>query len=164
MNRMKKMLKAHEKAYFTVEAALILPMVMLFTAVMIFMAFYSHDRCIMEQSAYEAALYGAQNCIKDAREAQREAQLAAGKLTADRLFALKDFTYEVSVTADAVAVAYHGKINMPFIVWLGDFVDDLDFSIDASKEAKRIRQVQEIRFFRTINGKGLAKHEERTAK
>ncbi len=159
MSCIEKLLKRREKAYFTVEAALVLPMVILFTTVMIFMAFYVHDRCIMEQSAYEAALRGTGNNIKDAQEAYKEAQLAAGRLTDERLFAIKNFTYSVAVTADIVRVAYHCEINMPLLSWLGEYVDALNFSIDAAGEAKRLRQVQEIRFFRTINGKGLTGNE-----
>ena len=45
-------LRDTEKGYFTVEAALVFPMALLFTAMMIFLAFYSYDRCILEQSAY----------------------------------------------------------------------------------------------------------------
>lgn len=152
---MRKYLKTRESAYFTVEAALILPIVLLFMTVMIFMAFYSYDRCIIEQSAYEAALRGAGAGIEDAQEAYNTAMLAAGRLTDERLFAITDFAYDVSVTADSVTVTYGGRINMPFLAWLGEYTDDLDFSISASGEAKRIRQAQEIRFFRTVNGKGL---------
>ena len=47
------MKKQYEAAYFTVEASLILPAVMLFTVMMIFLGFYSYDRCVMEHSAYE---------------------------------------------------------------------------------------------------------------
>ena len=43
--------KKYEDAYFTVEAALLIPMVMLFTVMMIFLSFYSYDRCILERSA-----------------------------------------------------------------------------------------------------------------
>lgn len=155
MKHITETLRTKEKAYFTVEAALIFPIVILCIIIMIFMAFYSYDRCVAEQSAYEAALCGAGGCIKDAQEAYSNAQLAAGELIEERLFALKDFTYEVSVTADKVTVAYHCKINMPFPTWLEKLADGSDFSINASGEAERIRQAQEIRFFRTVNGKGL---------
>ena len=59
-------LRDTEKGYFTVEAALVFPMALLFTAMMIFLAFYSYDRCILEQSAYEAALRGTGNHIRSA--------------------------------------------------------------------------------------------------
>jgi len=48
---------------------LILPMVMLFTVMMIFLAFYSYDRCILEHSAYEAALRWTSSHFKTAGEA-----------------------------------------------------------------------------------------------
>ncbi len=155
MKHIRKKLETKENAYFTVEAALILPIAMLFMTVMIFMAFYSYDRCIIEQSAYEAALRGAKGSIEDAQEAYNIALLAAKRLTEDGLFAIKDLAYDAEVTADSVIVTYSGAVNMPFLAWLGEYIDDLDFSISASGEAKRIRQAQEIRLFRIVNGKGL---------
>lgn len=148
-------IKKRESAYFTVEAALILPMVILFTTVMIFMAFYSYDRCVIEQSAYEAALRGTSNHFDSAQEAYEAAEMAAGRLVDQRLFAVNDLTHSVSVTADSVIVSYSCKVNMPLIAWLSEFTDDLDFSFSVVREAKRNKQTQSIRMFRTLNGKGL---------
>ena len=144
-----------ESAYFTVEAAFILPMAILFTTVMIFMAFYSYDRCIIEQIAYEAAMRGTSNHFDNAQEAYEAANRAAARLTDGNLFALNHLTHSVSVTADSVVVSYDCKINMPLITWLGEYTDDLDFSFKVVREAKRIKQTQSIRMFRTIKGKGL---------
>ena len=80
-------LRDTEKGYFTVEAALVFPMALLFTAMMIFLAFYSYDRCILEQSAYEAALRGTGNHIRSAQEAYNQAYEAAARLTEEKLFA-----------------------------------------------------------------------------
>lgn len=145
-------------AYFTVEASLILPMVLLFTVMMIFLAFYSYDRCILEQSAYEAALRGTSSHFDSANEAYEEAAIAAGRLIEDKLFALHDLKYSVSVTSDSVIVSYSCEVNMPFISWLGEYINDLDFSINISREAKRSKQTKTIRGCRIANNlieKGL---------
>ena len=44
---------------------MILPVAMLFTVMMIFLAFYSYDRCVMEHSAYEAAMRGDEQSFQD---------------------------------------------------------------------------------------------------
>ena len=49
------MIKRRMGGYFTVEAALILPMVILFMTTMLFVGFYVYDRCMLEHCAYEAA-------------------------------------------------------------------------------------------------------------
>ena len=94
------MKKQYEAAYFTVEASLILPAVMLFTVMMIFLGFYSYDRCVMEHSAYEAALRGTNSHYKTAQEAEAAARTAASRLVEDKLFAMHDFQYDVAVDAD----------------------------------------------------------------
>ena len=52
------MIKRRTGGYFTVEAALILPMVILFMTTMLFVGFYVYDRCMLEHCAYEAAVRG----------------------------------------------------------------------------------------------------------
>ncbi len=140
-----------EAAYFTVEAALILPIVMLFTVVMIFLAIYSYDRCVMEHCAYEASLRGAGSYISSATEAETVARTAARRLVEERLFALRNFSYEVSVDSKQVTVTYNSEINMPFITWLGEYVSDIDMTIKVTKSAKRLNSTRTIRSFMLIN-------------
>lgn len=144
--------KQYEAAYFTVEAALILPVVMLFTVMMIFLAFYSYDRCVMEHSAYEAALRGTRSHFRTAGEAESAAGAAADRLIRERLFALNDFSYDVSVDAGSVTVTYHGIVNMPFVTWLGEYVSGMDMKLDVSRSARRLRPARTIRDCRILNG------------
>ncbi|MCM1183080.1 MAG: pilus assembly protein [Roseburia sp.] len=139
-------------AYLTVEAALLLPMALLFIVLMIFLAFYSYDRCILEQSAYEAALRGTGSGIDSAEAAYDASAEAAMQLVRDRLFAVREVEYQVSVTPDAVIVTYRCEVNVPLIAWLGKYVEALDFSFEAHGEARRIRPVRTIRGCRIING------------
>ena len=144
-------IKKQEDGYFTVEAALIFPMALLFTVMMIFLAFYSYDRCILEQSAYEAAFRGTGNHIKSAQEAYKEAYRAADTLVDGKLFALHDFSYDVSVSADFVTVNYHCVGNMPLMGWLCEYVSGVNLTLDISAEARRHRPTRTVREFRVIN-------------
>lgn len=144
-------LRKTEEGYFTVEAALIFPMVLLFTVMMIFLAFYSYDRCILEQSAYEAALRGTGNHIKSAQEAYAEAYAAAGILVEEKLFAMHDFSYDVSVSADFVTVNYRCVVNMPLMSWLCEYVSGIDLTLDISSKARRCRQTRTVRSCRVVN-------------
>jgi hypothetical protein len=146
--------KKYEPAYFTLEASLIFPMVLLFTSMMIFLAFYSYDRCIMQLSAYEAALRGASNHYESASEAESVAQSAAAVLINDKLFAMKDFKYSVEVDASKVTVNYHCIVNMPFKSWLGGYTggfSDKLMTIDVSASASRLHQARTIRQCRVLN-------------
>lgn len=144
-------MRKRENGYFTVEASIIFPLVLLFTVMMIFLAFYSYNRCVLEQSAYEAALRGTGNHIKSAQEAYSEAYEAAGRLVDEKLFAIHDFEYDVSVSADFVTVHYHCAANMPLMGWLCEYVPGIDLALDISSEARRCRQTRTIRSCRVIN-------------
>lgn len=143
--------RERESGYFTVEAALIFPMALLFTVMMIFLAFYSYDRCFLEQSAYEAALRGTGNHIKSAQEAYLQAYEAAGRLTEERLFAVHDFEYEASVSAGLVTVNYHCVVNMPLMGWLCEYISGIDLTLDISSEAGSCKQTRIIRSCRVVN-------------
>lgn len=144
-------MRKRENGYFTVEASLIFPMVLLFTVMIIFLAFFSYDRCVLEQSAYEAALRGTGNHIKSAQEAYSEAYEAASRLVDDKLIAIHDFTYDVSVSADFVSVHYHCVGNIPLMGWLCEYVSGVDLTLDISGEARRCRQTKMIRSCRAIH-------------
>ena len=143
--------KRYEPAYFTVEASLILPLVMLFTTMMVFLAFYSYDRCVLEHSAYEAAVRGTANHIQTAQEAEAEVRIAAGRLIEGKLFAFKDFNYDISVDADKITVTYHCTVNMPFITWLEEYISGIDMSMDISRSANKCRQTRMIRDCRILH-------------
>lgn len=146
-----KFFRKTEEGYFTVEAALIFPMVLLFTVMMIFLAFYSYDRCILEQSAYEAALRGTGNHIKNVQSAYNQAYEAAGRLVDGKLFAVRDFEYEVSVSAQFVTVHYRCAVNMPLMAWICEYVSGVDLAINIGSEARRHRPTRTIRNCRVVN-------------
>lgn len=131
--------------YFSVEAALLLPMVMVLMTMMIFMAFYSYDRCILEQSAWQAAIRGSYNCFNSNEEAQEAAGKAAQTLVKEKLFAVNELSYSVKVSLLYVEVSYKCKINMPCLTWLGEFIQDRDFTINVTRKVPRCRQTEIIR-------------------
>ncbi|MBE5876862.1 MAG: pilus assembly protein [Lachnospiraceae bacterium] len=144
-------MKKKEKGYFTVEAALVLPFVMLIITMMLFLLIYCYDRCVMEQCAYEAALRGSSNRFRENTLAGQEAMNAAASLTEGKLFALKDLNYEVTVDMNRVTVSYSAQLNMPFVSWIAEEFGYQDFDIEVKREALRNRQVTLIRAFRKIN-------------
>lgn len=131
---------------------MILPIVMLFTVMMIFLAFYSYDRCVMEHSAYEAALRGTSSHFRTAAEAESAARTAAARLVEGKLFAMHDFSCDVSVDAGSVTVIYHCAVNMPLVTWLGEYVPGIDMTLNISRSAKRLKPARTIRDCRIWNG------------
>lgn len=140
-----------EEGYFTVEAALILPVVLLIFTTVLFLSFYIYDRCILEQSAYGAALRGSTNYYQRNEEAYMAAKRGAISLTEGKLVAASSLENEVTVTERSVTVSYRCIVNMPFLSWLSNFTGDAGFTISVAKEVPRSRQVRLIRIFRKSN-------------
>lgn len=133
------------------EASLILPVAMLLTVMMIFLAFYSYDRCVLEHSAYEAALRGTYSHVRTSEESASLAQGAAKRLVEGKLFAMHDLRYHVVAEADKVTVSYHCVVNMPLVTWLGRYVSGTDLALDISRSAKRHHPARTVRDCRVVN-------------
>lgn len=123
-------------AYFTVEAALLLPMITVLLCVMLFLAFFSYDRCILEQAAYEAAVRGSTQYLESNEETYQVVKETATKLITDRLFAIEQISCTVSVSSKTVSVRYQCSFQMPFGVSL---------EIDVVREAPRESSAERIK-------------------
>jgi hypothetical protein len=144
----------YEGAYCTVEAVLVMPIVILFITIMIFMSFYAYDRSVLEHSAYKAALVGASGHFDSAQEAADRAKNEAALLIENKVFAVKDLTHSVSADGNSVTVTYKCVVNMPFKPWVGEFIsgfsdDYMTFSV--TKTAPRIKPARTIRYFKLAN-------------
>ncbi len=71
-------------AYFTVEAALIVPIVLCIFVMIIYLSFYLYDRCVMSQDCYVLSY---RQSIEKGR-ADRAGQSAAGEQFGQKLFML----------------------------------------------------------------------------
>jgi hypothetical protein len=147
--------RKYENGYFTLEAALIYPMVMILTVMMIFLAFYVYDRSVLDHSAYQAALIAASSHEDKNDEIMEKAKETAALLTDKRIFALKELNHGVSVDGGSVTVSYNCIVNMPYKAWLASFtrgLTDEDMTLEISQTAKRLRPAMLIRQSRLLNG------------
>lgn len=142
---MKKCIHKKEAGYFTVEAALLLPFVIMIMVFMIFLSFYCYDRCILEQCAYAAALRGSSNRFVNTQEAYEEALAAAEGLVAEKLFAVKELKTTICVSGLTISVTYECEVNMPVGTWLEDIIGDDILSMKVSKKVSRNRTVAILR-------------------
>lgn len=132
-------------AYFTVEAALLLPLITALLFMMTFLAFYSYDRCILEQAAYEAAVRGSTQYLESNEETYQVVKETATRLITDRLFAIDQISCTVTVSANIVSVRYQCNFQMPLGTWIEKIEDAYVFEIDVIREVPRKSPVERIR-------------------
>lgn len=131
--------------YFTVEAALLLPVITALLCMMLFLAFFSYDRGILEQAAYEAAIRGSTQYVESNEECYRIVKETATKLITDRLFAIEQISCTVSVSAQTVSVRYQCNFQMPLKNWIETVWGNSVLTIDVMREAPRKSPAERIK-------------------
>lgn len=137
-------------AYFTVEAALVFPIVLGVILFTIYLLFFQYDRCLLEQSAGVLAMRGCTLQITDGEELVRELQNQSGEEDRGWLaWSMEDAV--ISLKRNCVTVQRSGELKFPFRGFLsgwGNYV----WKCSAARESHRIKPVNFIRNCRKIMG------------
>lgn len=108
------MMKKSQTAYFTVEAALILPFTLGVIVFLIYMMFYQYDRCLIEQDIGILALRGTLSNFADKERLLQEMQEQETKISLDKFVALQRENTKFRLSGNLVIVNGGGKVITPF--------------------------------------------------
>lgn len=151
------MIKLQEKrerkleGYLTLEASLIMPLVLYVCIFIIYAGFYQYDRCIMQQDIYRAALRGSSLYGANQSERYRAAADMMEELTRDNYVAA-EYRYEISVR-NSVSIFMEGRIRMPF-QGLAELTGAREWEIEETAESRRLDPVLFIRTCRQLGISG----------
>lgn len=135
------------EGYFTVEATLIMPIVLYVCIFIIYTGFYLYDKCLMKQDAYRAALAGS-SIYRDDNQKVYNATADAIVNFAEGKYVATDYTAVITVQSK-VKVTVSGQITMPFY-GLAKLAGKEQWEISESAESKCINPVIFIRMCRTL--------------
>lgn len=135
------------EGYFTVEATLIMPIVLYVCIFIIYTGFYLYDKCLMKQDAYRAALAGSRIYRDDNQKVYNAAADAIVNF-AEGKYVATDYTAVITVQSK-VKVTVSGQITMPFY-GLAKLAGKEKWEISESAESKCINPVIFIRMCRTL--------------
>ncbi|MCM1325800.1 MAG: hypothetical protein NC094_05540 [Bacteroidales bacterium] len=102
------------KAYFTVEAALILPMALGAIVLIMYLWFFQYNRCLLEQDAGILALRGA---VTEAADNQKRITLLteqAEQMDKDKYVAWEDAKTSITIKQGKIQVKKEGLLRFPF--------------------------------------------------
>lgn len=149
----------HLAGYMTVEATLIMPIVLYLCIFMMYSGFFLYDKCVMKQDAFRAVLKGSSIYGQDNAEAYNAAWEQMNTITAKKYIAA-DCQYEVQVQ-DKVSVSISGYIDMPF--WgLANLTKSSGWEIAETVESKCLNPTLFVRMCRQLTEAGEALAEENT--
>jgi hypothetical protein len=131
-------------AYFTVEAALVIPIVLGILVMIIYLSFYLYDRCVMAQDCY--VLSYRQSIEKGG--ADRAGQPAAGEQFGQKLFMLSRME-----TASSSGTRIRVKINAamaPPLFGLDFFRENRQWILSVQENARKSDPPRDYRRIRRI--------------
>lgn len=98
------------RAYFTVEAAMVMPVVLSVVVFVIYMMLFQYDRCLMEQDLGALALKGVTLQERDKAVLARLLQEEAARLQRDKYLAWQLGDIHLSLEGNKVSVSQTGQL------------------------------------------------------
>ncbi|MCM1057029.1 MAG: hypothetical protein NC517_05415 [Firmicutes bacterium] len=138
-------------AYFTVEAALVLPFVMGALIFTIFLFIFQYDRCLLEQDMNMLALCAGTATAENSAELETIIRRKASELFMDKYVAWTINELQIAVRGDRVSVKGGGYLTLPLPEW-NFFGKENEWGAGVLRETMRISPADHIRLYRKIKG------------
>lgn len=138
-----------ENAYFTVEAALVLPLVtgaLIFT---VFLFIFQYDRCLLEQDINMLAVCAGTAAAEDSKELEEILRRKASEVFMDKYAAWTMSDLQIAVKGDRVSVRGGGYLTLPLPEW-NFFREENEWGARTLRETLRISPPDYIRLYRKI--------------
>ena len=143
------MKKIRFEGSYTVEASLLFPFILSVIVFIMYMSFFFHDRCVMNQSAYQAALRASRVKTGD-NAVMGTAERAANELMNRTVLATSDVTHSIDISGSEVQVRYEGTLKIPAGVLFMDIYGSDGIKVSGKGCAKRKDPVKFIRQCRVV--------------
>lgn len=143
-------MKREIEGYFTVEAAMVLPMVLLTIVLIIYLLFFQYNRCLMEQDIGILALRGAALQAGDNEDRMQQLKEEAAGLYSEKYIAWDGGEIVLRLEKGKIYAERSGQINFPF---RGGFLEENQiWTMAVTYENHIISPVSFIRSYRKISG------------
>lgn len=146
---LKKLMKYGVNGYFTLEAAFILSLVFWIILLIIFLAFYQYNRCLLTQDTYRIALRGSQLKKTSEQDIKLKIQDEITNWYYEKYVACLWKNPQVEITSKKVSISNYAEVLCPTIPQ-GLVSDNKLWKIDIEKNSKRTNPVNIIRNCRII--------------
>lgn len=144
------MFKKEKSAYITVEASLVIPLILGGIIFVLYIGFYLYNFATVKQVAYIAALRGSQTKDVSSAEIENYVEKQVDELLLGQILAKENIKKEVEVFAGSIKVKIYTSVKFPFAVLL-PFADNF-LEIQGESWVNRTEPIEIIRGIRKING------------
>ena len=141
------------KAYFTVEATLVLPLVMSAILLEIYLFCFQYDRCLLEQDMGSLILWCSEIRLENAdtvKEQEEKIQNRTSEIYSDKYVAWELTTIDVQLEKNRISVIGRGQLTFPVPGW--NLWNDINLWKDeVTYESRSISPVFYIRQLRKLD-------------
>ena len=143
-----------QKAYMTVEASLVMPMILGGIIFTIYLGIYLYNVCFIKQAAYIAALRGSCLLNSSSQEIENHTRQQLEKLFSGQILAGGKVRSNVRVSMGKVKVQVSMDMKMPFAGFISPAAKL--WQVKSEAETNRGNPVDVIRNVRKINGSQIS--------
>lgn len=140
------------KGSYTVEAACLLPLILGVIVMLIYLGLYLHDRTILSETAYMAALKGSFLENASNSEIEHEMHSECENVLENNQFVLNNKNIKVTAESQSVSVTLSGQMEYPTLGVLRYIGVSGVLNVTAKENLKRINPVDTIRLYRIAEG------------
>ena len=149
------MYKKRKNAYMTVEASLIMPIILGGIVFTIYLGIYLYNVCAIRQAAYIAALRGSQLRNASSSEIEVYVEQELEKLLSGQILAKNKIGKEIKVSLHKIKVEINTDMKALFTGFISSKTGFWTVEIEA--EANRVNPVDIIRNVRKLNESQISK-------
>lgn len=139
----------NKNAYFTVEAALVMPLVMGALIFTVFLFIFQYDRCVLEQDINILAVCVGTATAEDSEELEAVIRQKTSEIFMDKYVAWVMNELQINVKGDRVNVRGGGYLALPLPEW-NFFREKNEWGARTLRETLRISPADYIRLYRKI--------------
>lgn len=147
----KNLFKTKIGAYFTLEAALIFPIVLSVVLLVIYLLFYEYDRCLMEQDMGALSLYGATVQAEDNEARMRLLAARKNALYEEKYIAWNNGEVSMRLEKGKIQVERTGTLLFPFL-GMSFWSSDSSWGTTVKYESAVMSPAAMIRNWRRLTG------------
>ena len=148
---MKRNITLKKNAYFTVETALVLPLVMGALILTVFLFLFQYDRCLLEQDVNILAIYAGTAMAESVEKLEATVHRRTSKVSMEKYVAWEMNDLQVIVKGNRVSVRGGGQLTLPLPEW-NFFGKENVWETQTLRETQRITPAAYIRLYRKVRG------------
>lgn len=139
------------KGSITIEASIIMPIIIIIVALLVYLSFFLYNRCIITQMTYISALRGSLSEENLAR-VEQSIQIEEKELFSNKVLAIAKIQFDNEIKNKNITLTTNASMRFPFASYASQLKIKGNWNIIIKKNVEKIDALQFIRNCRKLDG------------